>query len=53
MSSEKKDLFPSKNNKLSLKEKKENTISSLFEIENFLRNFKNIFKYIKLYKILK
>lgn len=53
MNSEKNNLLPSKNKKINFKEKKENTISSLFEVEKFLRDFKNIFKYIKLYKILK
>lgn len=43
----------SKNKKLNFAQKKENTISSLFEVEQFLGDFKNIWKYIKLYKILK
>ena len=34
-------------------QKKENTICSLYEVENFLCNFKNFTKYIKLYNILK
>lgn len=34
-------------------QKKETTISSLFEVEKFLCNFKDIWKYLKLYKILK
>ncbi len=42
-----------KKEKLNLKEKKENTIHSLFEVEHFLCNFKNICKGIKLYQIIK
>ena len=42
-----------KKEKFNLKEKKENVISSLFEIENFLCNIKKICNGIKLYKILK
>lgn len=53
MSFENKNILPSKNKKTNLKQKKENTISSLFEVENFLRDFRNILKYIKLYNILK
>lgn len=53
MNFKKNDLLQSNNRKINFKEKKENTISSLFEVEHFLRDFKNIFKYIKLYKILK
>ncbi len=51
--------FPNRNNnyekkeKLNLKEKKENTIHSLFEVEHFLCNLKNICKGIKLYQIIK
>ena len=47
------------NNKNSKKKKfdfikyKTNTINSLNEVENFLRNFNNLSKYLKLYKILK
>lgn len=40
-------------NKFNFKQKKENTICSLYEVENFLCNFKNFVKSIKLYKILK
>lgn len=32
---------------------KNNTVKSLNEVEHFLRNFKNLSNYIKLYKILK
>lgn len=49
----KNNILPSKSKKIDFKNKKENTISSLFEVENFLTNFKKIFKYIKLYKFLK
>lgn len=36
-----------------IKHKKENTLCSLLQVENFLCNLKNISKYIKLYKIFK
>lgn len=42
-----------KKKKLNFKTCKKNTINSLHEVEHFLRDFKNIAKYIKLYKILK
>ena len=42
-----------KKGKLNLKEKKENTVHSLFEVELFLCNFKNICKGIRLYKIIR
>lgn len=42
-----------KKKKFDFNKKKENTIKSLNEVETFLRNFKNISKYIKLYKIIK
>lgn len=35
------------------KQKKENTLNSLKEVEYFLRNFKEKYKYLKIYKILK
>lgn len=44
---------PPKKKKLNFKTRKKNTINSLHEVEHFLRDFKNISKYIKLYKILK
>ena len=47
------NLLKHKKNKFNLKQKKENTICSLYEVENFLRNFNNFFKSIKLYKLLK
>lgn len=53
MNSENKNILPLKNKKIDFKQKKENTISSLFEVESFLRDFKKLFKYLKLYKLLK
>ena len=44
---------PPKKKKKNFNNCKENTINSLNEVEHFLRNFKHISKYIKLYKILK
>ncbi len=44
---------PHPHKKIDIKHCKDNTINSLFEVENFLGNFHNILKYIKLYKILK
>lgn len=41
------------NKKFDFKKKKDNTIKSLTEVENFLKNIKNISRYIKLYKIVK
>ena len=42
-----------KKGKFSLIEKKENAISSLFEIENFLCKIKKVCNGIRLYKMLK
>lgn len=42
-----------KKEKFNFNEKKENTVHSLFEVEHFLCNFKNICKGIKLYQILR
>lgn len=42
-----------KNNKFDFKQKRQNTVKSLSEVESFLRNFKKICNYIKLYKIIK
>ena len=39
--------------KTNLNEKKENTLNSLFEVEQFLRNFTTICKGLKIYKIIK
>lgn len=50
---------PNKKNVKKIKKKfdfllyKNNTIKSLNEVEHFLKNFKNLSNYIKLYKILK
>ena len=44
---------PPKRKPLNFKTCKINTIKSLNEVEHFLRNFNNIARYIKLYKILK
>ena len=48
-----KKISPPKKEKLSFKKCKKNTLNSLNEVEHFLRNIKDISKYIKLYKILK
>ncbi len=42
-----------RNKKFNFAEKKENTVHSLFEVEHFLRDFKNVCKGIKLYQIIK
>ncbi len=42
-----------KKEKFDFKKRKENTVASLFEVEHFLCNFKNVVKGIKLYQILK
>ena len=55
------NLFYSKNNNCNKKNikngnfkiKKENTLSSLYEVENFLSNYKHFIKYIKLYNLFK
>lgn len=39
--------------KFDLKKKKDNTVKSLFEIEHFLRGFKQIAKGVKFYKVFK
>lgn len=39
--------------KFDISKQKENTINSLFEVENFLGSLKHALKYFKLYKILK
>ena len=44
---------PKTNNKISLKERKEKTLASLNEVENFLFNYKHFMKYVKLYKLFK
>lgn len=45
--------FKSPHKKINIKQKKENAINSLFEVEHFLCNIKRIFNAIDLYKILK
>ncbi len=35
------------------KKRKENTIASLYEVENFLFNYKHFIKYVKLYKLFR
>lgn len=42
-----------KKEKFDFKKTKENTVNSLFEVEHFLRDFKQIAKGIKLYKVVK
>lgn len=49
----KDDRQNKKKKKFDFNKKKENTIKSINEVESFLRNFKNMSKYIKLYKIIK
>ena len=39
--------------KFDFKKKKENTLASLYEVENFLFNYKNFIRYVKLYKLFK
>ncbi len=41
------------NNKLTLKKRKENVLTSLQEVENFLFNYKHFMRYVKLYKFFK
>ena len=41
------------NSKFNFKKKKENTLASLYEVENFLFNYKNFIRYVKLYKLFK
>ena len=42
-----------KKKKFDFNQKRKNTIKSLSEVKNFLRDFKKISKYIQLYKIMK
>lgn len=42
-----------KKNKLDFNQKKENTLTSLNEVENFLINYKHFIKYVKLYKLFR
>lgn len=39
--------------KLCFKERKENTIASLNEVEHFLSNYNNFITYIRLYKLFR
>ncbi len=39
--------------KVNFKKRKENTLTSLNEVENFLFNYKHFIKYVKLYKLFK
>ena len=39
--------------KFDFKKRKDNTVKSLFEIEHFLRDFKQVAKGIKFYKVFK
>ena len=41
------------NNNLSFKKRKENVLTSLQEVENFLFNYKHFMRYVKLYKFFK
>ena len=47
------NLLQHKKNKFNLKQKKENTICSLYEVENFLSNLNIFLKSVKLYKLFK
>lgn len=42
-----------KKNKFDFKGKKEKTLASLNEVENFLFNYKHFARYIKLYKLFR
>ena len=46
-------MMPKKDSKIHFHEKKENTIRSLFEVENFLCNFKTACKFFKFFKLFK
>ena len=48
-----RELKRGNNYKLTFKQRKENTLSSLNEVENFLFNYKHFMKYVKLYKFFK
>ncbi len=48
-----KKLSTCEKEKFNFNEKKENTINSLFEVEHFLKNLKNICKGVKLYQIMR
>lgn len=42
-----------KKNKFDFKKRKENTVNSLFEVEHFLHDLKNVKKGIMLYQVFK
>lgn len=44
---------PKETPKLTFKKRKENTLASLNEVENFLFNYKHFMRYVKLYKLFK
>lgn len=44
---------PNKKTKINFKEKKNNTINSLNEVEGFLNDFKHFKRYLHLYKFFK
>lgn len=52
-SSNRGDNKENKKEKFNFKEKKENTVHSLFEVEHFLCNLRNFCKGVKLYQIIK
>ena len=39
--------------KLTFKKRKENTLTSLNEVENFLSNYKHFMRYVKMYRLFK
>ena len=47
------DKSPHEKNKFNFSKFKNNTITSLNDVEHFLKDFNHFWKYIKLYKILK
>lgn len=51
--SRKTDASETKKTKFDFKQKKENTLNSLNEVENFLFNYKHFMRYIKLYKLFR
>lgn len=50
---ENRDIDRKKNRKFDFKQKKENAINSLFEVEHFLCDLKKVCNTIGLYKILR
>ncbi len=47
------DKSPHTKNKFNFSKYKTNTINSLNDVEHFLNDFNRLFKYVKLFKILK